>query len=65
MEKENKKLNTIDEDLTKSDVSAEINNKINSSSFKNLIKSICADVLSDMYKTMWQKKSFWKGDVTR
>ena len=61
MEK-NKKLV---EDLTKSDITSAIDSRISSSDFKRQIKDICAEVISDMYRTLWQKKSMWKGDVTK
>lgn len=55
----------LQEDLTKNDVRSEIKNEMSTSSFEKKIKQICAEVLSDMYKAMWQKKSFWTNDVTR
>ena len=54
----------IIEDITRSDITSAIDSKISSSDFKKKVKEICAEVLADMYKSMWQKKSFWKGDVT-
>lgn len=55
----------ITEDITKSDINNAISNKLDSDEFKRKVRNICADVLSDLYKTLWYKKSFWKGDVSK
>lgn len=53
------------EDITKSEINSMISNKLNSSENKKIIKKICGEVLSDLYKTLWQRKSFWSNDVTK
>ena len=55
----------IYEDVTKGDIASAIESKLSSDEFRKKVKTICVQVLSDMYKTMWQKKSFWQGDVSR
>lgn len=71
-----KKINMIDEEkirilvkeeLTKAEVNSLINNKVDSilqsNEFKRKVKAITADVLEDLYRTMYQKKAFWQSSV--
>lgn len=48
------------EELTKAEVNSLINNKVDSilqsNEFKRKVKAITADVLEDLYRTMYQKK---------
>lgn len=52
----------VKEELTKAEVNSLINNKVDSilqsNEFKRKVKAITADVLEDLYRTMYQKKSF-------
>ena len=54
----------IEEELSKSDVSSIINDKINSVEFKKKIKQISADVVSELFKILWQRNSIWKSNVS-
>lgn len=57
----------VKEELTKTEVNSLINNKVDSilqsNEFKRKVKAITADVLEDLYRTMYQKKSFWQSSV--
>lgn len=54
----------IKEELSKSDVNAMINakldNQLNSREFKKKVKELAADVVSEIYKILWQRNSMWK-----
>lgn len=57
----------VKEELTKAEVNSLINNKVDSilqsNEFKRKVKAIAADVLEDLYRTMYQKKAFWQSSV--
>lgn len=57
----------VEEELTKTDVNSLINSKVESilqsNEFKRKVKSITADVLEDLYRTMYQRKSFWQSSI--
>lgn len=57
------------EELTKSDVTSIINSRINSTlssrEFKQKVKELSADVLNELFKTLWQRNSVWKNTVQR
>lgn len=57
----------VKEELTKAEVNSLINNKVDSilqsNEFKRKVKAITADVLEDLYRTMYQKKAFWQSSV--
>lgn len=65
----NKIRSIIEEELTKTEVNSLINNKVdsilNSNDFKKKVKEITADVLEDLYRTMYQKKTFWQSSVKK
>lgn len=64
---EEKIRSLVNEELTKSEVNSLINNKVDSilqsNEFKRKVKAITADVLEDLYRTMYQKKAFWQSSV--
>lgn len=64
---EKKIRNIVEEELTKAEVNSLINNKVDSilqsNDFKRKVKAITADVLEDLYRTMYQKKTFWQSSV--
>lgn len=64
---EKKIRNIVEEELTKAEVNSLINNKVDSilqsNEFKRKVKAITADVLEDLYRTMYQKKTFWQSSV--
>ena len=55
--------------LSKSDIKdlikKETDSLINSQKFDKKIKDISAKILSDLFKTLWQKKNFWETDLKR
>ena len=57
----------VKEELTKAEVNSLINNKVDSilqsNEFKRKVTAITADVLEDLYRTMYQKKAFWQSSV--
>lgn len=57
----------VKEELTKAEVNSLINNKVDSilqsNEFKRKVKAITADILEDLYRTMYQKKAFWQSSV--
>lgn len=57
----------IEEELTKSEISSLIANKIDdnlsSSAFKKKVKELASDVVSELFKILWQRNSFWKSPV--
>lgn len=57
----------IEEELTKSEVSSLIANKIDdnlsSAAFKKKVKELASDVVSELFKILWQRNSFWKSSV--
>jgi hypothetical protein len=59
--------NVIEEELSKSDVSSMISSKLdsqlNSREFKKAVKALAADVVSEVFKILWQRESFWKTTV--
>lgn len=52
------------ENLTKSEVSSMIAQKLgdnmDSREFKKKVKQLAADVVSEMFKILWQREGFWK-----
>lgn len=50
----------VKEEVTKSDVMRMIDNAIDGKDMEKRVKSICDDVLENMFKTLWQRKLFWK-----
>lgn len=65
----NKKLirQLVNEEVTKNEVASIVNNKItstlNSSDFEKKVRSITSKVMSELFKTLWQKRSFWESSV--
>jgi hypothetical protein len=57
----------INEEITKNEVNTIVNNKVtstlNSSDFEKKVKSITAKVMSELFKVLWQKRSFWENSV--
>ena len=65
-----KRLNQIiTEEINKTDVENIVSRKIDSMydsrDFKKTVKEIVADVLEELYRTLWNRSSMWKGGVTR
>ena len=53
-------INLITEELTKSDVKSMISNsidsKISSREFEKKVKELAADVLNELFRILWQRK---------
>lgn len=62
-------MKIINEDLTKSEVNSLIANKldskISSKEFENKVKEITVSVMSELFRTLWQRDSFWKNSVKK
>ena len=64
----NKRISSlINEELSKSDVSSMIMNsidsKMSSKEFEKKVKEISSEVISELFKILWQRNNFWKGAV--
>ena len=59
----------INEEISKNDVESIVSRKLSSSydsrDFKKAVKEITAEVIEDLYRTLWNRSSTWKGGVTR
>jgi hypothetical protein len=59
----------INEEINKTEVESIVSNRIssayNSRDFKKAVKEITADVIEDLFKTLWNRSSMWKGGITR
>lgn len=64
---ESKIKELVYEELSKSDVNSmiasKIDNKLSSQEFKKIVKSLAADVVSELFKILWQRNSFWKSSA--
>lgn len=65
-----KRINEIiTEEINKTDVESIVSRKLSSSydsrEFKKAVKDIAADVIEDLYRTLWNRSSMWRGGVTR
>lgn len=59
----------ITEEIGKADVESIVSRKLSSSydskEFKRAVKEITAEVIEDLYRTLWNRSSTWKGGVVR
>ena len=59
----------INEEMTKSEITSLINSKIDSNmsskDFEKKVKEITSSVISELFKILWQRDSFWKGNIKR
>lgn len=59
----------INEEINKTEVESIVSNRIssayNSRDFKKAVKEISAEVIEDLFKTLWNRSSMWKGGITR
>ena len=62
-------MQLVTEELTRSDVDSAISRKLSSSydssDFKSAVRKVAADVIEDLYKTLWNRSSTWKNGVRR
>ena len=54
------RLNTLNEDMTRSQVETQIEDYMKSREFEKRLHNIAVDVVSEFIENMWLKKSFWK-----
>jgi hypothetical protein len=66
---ENRIREIINEELSKTEVESIVSNRLssayNSRDFKKAVKDITADVIEDLFRTLWNRSSTWRGGVTR
>lgn len=59
----------IKEEISKAEVESIAKNKISSEleskEFSRKVKEITAEVIEDLFKTLWNRSSSWKGGITR
>lgn len=55
-----KRINTLNEDMTRSQVENQIEDYMKSKDFEKRVHNIAVDVVSEFIENMWLKKSFWK-----
>ena len=59
----------ISEEINRTDVESIVSRRISSSydsrDFKKAVKDITADVIEDLFRTLWNRSSAWRGGVTR
>lgn len=59
----------IREEVSKTDVETIVSRKLSSSydsrDFKKAVKEVTAEVIEDLFKTLWNRSSTWKGGITR
>lgn len=59
----------INEELTKSQIESIIKNRIDSTlssrDFKKKVKELSADVVSEIFKLLWQRNNFWKNSASQ
>ena len=60
-----KRNHKINEELTKSDVRSIMSSEYKSADFKKAVKEISAEVIEDLFRTLWNRSSTWKGGATR
>ena len=65
----NKIHQILREEISKLDVENVVSNKLssayNSREFKKAVKEITAEVIEDLYRTLWNRSSTWRGGITR
>ena len=59
----------INEEINKTEVESIVSNRISSvydsNEFKKAVRKVAADVIEDLYKTLWNRSSSWKGGISR
>ena len=69
MVSDNRISEIINEEINKTEVDSIVSNRLSSSyntrEFKRAVKDITAEVIEDLFRTLWNRSSTWKGGVTR
>lgn len=59
----------INEEISKTEVESIVSNRISSAygsrDFKKVVKEISAEVIEDLFRTLWNRSSTWRGGITR
>ena len=59
----------INEEIIKTEVESIVSNRISSAyntrDFKRAVKEVTAEVIEDLFRTLWNRSSTWKGGITR
>lgn len=59
----------IKEELTKTEITnivmSKLSSELSGESFERKIKKIAAKVVEELFKTLWQKRSFWQNDIKK
>ena len=59
----------INEEISKTEVESIVSNRLssayNSRDFKRAVKEVTAEVIEDLFRTLWNRSSAWKGGITR
>ena len=59
----------INEEISKTEVESIVSNRLSSAydsrDFKKAVREISAEVIEDLFKTLWNRSSTWKGGITR
>lgn len=66
---EEKIIQIINEEMSKSEITSLIQSKIDSNisskDFEKKVKEITSSVINELFKILWQRNSFWKDSVKR
>ena len=66
---ENRIREIINEEINKTEAESIVSNRIssayNSRDFKKAVKEVTAEVIEDLFRTLWNRSSTWKGGITR
>lgn len=69
MVSENRIDKIISEEINKADVenivSRKINSEYNSRDFDKAVRKVVTDTIEDLFKTLWNRSSSWKGGLRR
>ena len=63
------KKRVIMEEITKTDIENIVSKKLggvySGRDFEKAVRKIAADVLSDLYRTLWNRSSSWRGGILK
>lgn len=66
---ENRIREIINEEISKTEVESIVSNRLssayNSRDFKKAVKEVTAEVIEDLFRTLWNRSSTWKGGIVR
>ena len=66
---ENRINQIINEEISRTEAEAIVSRKLSSSydsrEFKKAVKEITAEVIEELFRTLWNRSSTWKGGITR